>query len=426
MTVGKGRAMNDQSRKTITRRHFGKVSAAAGVAVQSSRGAAAKESSETLKVGLLGCGGRGSGAAAQMLQGNENVMLVALADLFQDKVDSRRKLFENHRDPKIQSKVDIDDDHCFVGLDAYEKFLKTDIDIVIEGTLPYSRPKHIEAAVNAKKHIFTEKPAAVDPAGIRRVIAASEKAKELGLSIVAGTQRRHQKVYVETIDKIHNGAIGDVVAARAYWCGNLPFVRERKEEWDTDLEYRIRNWYSYCWVCGDNIVEQHIHNLDVINWVKNDHPVSVFASGGRTWKPDLERFGDIYDHFSCDYEYADGTHMTSMSRHWDGSGGVFEEVVGTKGRSNCRDMGEDGIDPYVQEHIDLAKSIRGEGPYLNEGVQVAHSTLTAIMGRMSAYTGKRLTWDKALNSDLSIVPEKLDFALSYPVGPVPAPGAHKI
>ncbi len=418
--------MNDQSRKTITRRDFGKISAVAGAAVLTSRGAAAKDSAETLKVGLLGCGGRGSGAAAQMLQGNENVKLVALADIFEDKVDGARKRFENHKNPKVQTKVDIDDDHCFFGPEAYKAFLKTDIDIVIEGTLPYSRPKHLEAAVKAKKHIFTEKPAAVDPAGIRQFIAASEKAKELGLSIVAGTQRRHQKVYVETIEKIHDGAIGDIVAARAYWCDSLPFVRDRRDEWDTDLEYRIRNWYSYCWVCGDNIVEQHVHNLDVINWVKNGHPVNVFASGGRTWKPNEERFGDIYDHFSCDYEYADGTHMQSMSRHWLGDKGVFEEVVGTKGRSNCRDMGENGIDPYVQEHIDLVKSITGEGPYLNEGVRVAESTLTAIMGRMSAYTGEKLSWDEALNSDLSIVPDTLDFARSYPVGSVPAPGAHKI
>ena len=418
--------MNEHTRKTMTRRDFGMISAAAGAAVLSSRGAAAKESSETLKVGLLGCGGRGNGATAQMLQGNERVKLVALADIFEDKVEAARKRFTNHSDPKVSTKVDIDDDHCFVGPEAYKAFLKTDIDIVIEGTLPYSRPKHIEAAVDAGKHIFSEKPAGVDPAGIRQFMAAAKKSEEKGLSFVAGTQRRHQKVYVETIEKIQNGAIGDIVAARAYWCGGLPFVHHRRETWTTELEYRLRNWYSYCWVCGDNIVEQHVHNLDVINWVKGGPPVSVFASGGRTWKPSEERFGDIYDHFSCDYEYADGTHMTSMSRHWDGDGGVFEEVVGTKGRSNCRDMGGNGIDPYVQEHIDLVKSITGEGPYLNEGVRVAESTLTAIMGRMSAYTGKRLTFEGALNSDLSIVPKELDFDLAYPLGPVPRPGAHKI
>ena len=414
------------TKKELTRRDFAKVSAAAGFAVIASKDrVVAETNSETLKVGLLGCGGRGSGAAVQILQGNENVKLIALADVFQDKVDSKRKQFENHRDDRVRTKVDIDDDHCFAGLDAYEKILETDIDIVIEGTLPYNRPKHIEAIVGAKKHLFTEKPSAVDPEGIRKVIAAAEKAKEFGLSWVAGTQRRHQKVYQETVKKIQDGAIGEVTAARAYWCGTLPFARERKAEW-SDLEHCIRNWYGFCWMAGDNIVEQHVHNLDVVNWIMDDHPASVFAAGGRTWKPDDLKFGDIYDHFSCDYEYANGVHMTSFSRHWEGDGGVFEEVVGSKGRSDCRDMGETGIDPYVQEHIDLVNSIRGTGPHWNEGVQVAHSTMTAIMGRMSAYTGKRLTWDEALNTDLNLVPGKLDFAEAYPPGDVPSPGAHKL
>jgi len=167
-----------------------------------------------------------------------------------------------------------------------------------------------------------------------------------------------------------------------------------------------------------------VHNLDVINWVMNDHPVRVFASGGRTWKPREEKYGDLYDHFSCDFEYANGVHMYSFSRHWnDVDGGVFEEVVGTRGRSNCKNMGERGKNPYVQEHIDLVKSILGTGPYLNEGVQVAESTLTAIMGRMSAYTGQRVTWDEAMQSDLSLVPEELSFDKVYPVGPIPSPGA---
>jgi predicted dehydrogenase len=418
--------MSELSKQRLTRRDFAKMSAAATFAVISTSRAGAQANSETLKVGLLGCGSRGSGAATQCLMGNENVKLVALADVFADRVEDRRRRFENHGDPKVAGKVDIQDDHCFVGLDAYEKIMQTDIDILIEGTLPYCRPKHVEAAVNAGKHIFTEKPAAVDPVGIRQFIAASEKAREKNLCIATGTQRRHQKEYVETIKKLQDGAIGDILAMRAYWCGTLPFARDRRPEWKSDLEYALRNWYGHCWVAGDNIVEQHVHNLDVINWVKNDHPVAVFASGGRTWKPKDEKFGDIYDHFSCDYEYADGTHMISMSRHWEGSGGVFEEVMGTKGKSNCRDMGEAGMDPYVQEHINLVRAIRGQDPYLNEGVQMAHSTLTAIMGRMSAYTGQRITWDEALNSDLDIVPKPLDFDRAYPVGEVPRPGVHMV
>ena len=418
--------MRERDGSTITRRHFAQLGAAAGFAILTSKRSVAETNEDTLRIGLLGCGNRGSGAARQMLEGNENVKLVAFADVFQDRVDLRRKQLENHPDPKIAAKVDTDDDHCFVGFDAYKRILETDIDILIEGTLPYSRPKHVEAAINAKKHVFTEKPAAVDPAGIRQFIAAAKKAEEYGLSIVAGTQRRHQKPYVETMKRIHDGAIGDIVAARAYWCGTLPFARERKAEWKSDLEYALRNWYGHNWVAGDSIVEQHVHNLDAINWAMNGHPLSVFASGGRTWKPDDAKYGDIYDHFSCDYEYAGGTHLMSLCRHWKGANGVFEEVTGTKGRSNCHDMneGDKGIDPYVQEHIDLVHSIRGTGPHLNEGVRVAESTLTAIMGRMSAYTGERLSWDDALNSDLSIVPSVLDWDAAYPVGPVPSPGAH--
>jgi len=416
--------MSTNDSQKMTRRDFAKVSTAAGFAILASRGASAANT-DTLKVGLLGCGGRGTGAAMQMLQGNENVQIIALADIFEDRVQGAKQKFQTSQDPKLKGKVAIEDDHCFSGIDSYKKFLKTDIDIMIHGTLPYCRPEHVAAAIDAGKHVFTEKPAGVDPAGIRVFLAAAEKAQKKKLSLVAGTQRRHQKEYVETVKKLQDGAIGDIVAMRAYWCGTLPFVYDRKPEWKTDLEYRLRNWYGYCWVAGDNIVEQHVHNLDVINWVKGTHPSAVFATGGRTWKPAEERFGDIFDHFDCDYEYADGSHLLSMSRHWNGDGNVSEAVVGTKGKSNCVDMGTPGVDPYVQEHIDLVASIRGTGPYLNEGVEVANSTLTAIMGRMSAYTGKKVTWDEALNAELNIVPE-LDWNKPYPVAAVPAPGAHKV
>jgi predicted dehydrogenase len=380
----------------LTRREFAQATAAGAFAILSARSGAAETNGETLKVGLLGCGSRGTGAAINLIDGNENVKITAMADLFADRLDRSKRMLDRSAHA---AKVDVSPEQMFTGLDAYQEILKTDVDIVIEATLPYSRPKHITAIVDAGKHLFTEKPAAVDPVGVREVVAASKKARENNLSIVAGTQRRHQKEYVETVKKIQDGAIGEIVSARAYWCDVLPFVHDRRDPAMSDLEYRIRNWYSYCWVSGDNIVEQHVHNLDVINWIKGAYPVSVFASGGRTWKPNEERFGDIYDHFACDFEYADGTHLTSMSRHWKGDNYVFEEVVGTKGRSRCMDMGERGINPYVQEHIDLVASIRGTGPYLNEGEQMAYSTLTAIMGRMSAYIGEPVTWDEALNSD---------------------------
>lgn len=414
--------MSNEQRGGITRREFAKASAAAGFAILTAKSGIAATNSDTLRIGLIGCGGRGAGAVLNCLQGNDNVKIVALADMFADRLQSKRKEMENHKSPRIKPKVDINDDMCFTGLDAYKKLLETDVEMIIHATPPYARPMHITAAVAAGKHIFVEKPVAVDPVGVRMFIEAANKAKEKGLSFVTGTQRRHQDAYIETIQKIHDGEIGELLSARAYWNGNLPFCHERNPEW-SDLEYRLRNWYNYIWVCGDNIVEQHIHNLDVINWAMNAHPVKVTASGGRAWKPLEEKYGDLWDNFSCDFEYPSGAHMYSFSRHWnDSANAVFEEVTGTKGKSNCRDKGKDSGDPMVQEHVDLVNSIRGTGPYLNTGVVTAESTMTAIMGRMAAYTGKELTWDEALNSELSLVPEDLSFDKAYPVGPIPVPG----
>ena len=415
--------MNEGKGFGMTRRDFAKLSAGLGLAAFLADPAEAAKQ-KPLKVGLLGCGGRGTGAATQTLLGNENIKLVAMADLFEDRLQGSLNNIKGNG--KVADKVDVKKKNIFVGFDAYKGILETDIDILIEATLPYSRPKHVEAAVNAGKHIFTEKPAAVDPVGIRQFIAAAEKAKEKNLTFVAGTQRRHSLDYVETIKKIHEGAIGDIVAMRVYWCGELPFNHPRKPEW-SDFEYCVRNWYAFCWTCGDNIVEQHVHNLDIAHWVMKDNPVSVFASGGRAWKTNDPKYGDLWDNFSCDYEYANGVHVSSFSRHWGGAdGGVFEEVYGTKGKSTCRDLMDSPrdkmVDPYVQEHIDCANSVRGVVPYINEGVQVAHSTMMAIMGRMSAYTGKKITWEDAMKSGLSIVPKEWDFKGSYPLGPVPVPG----
>ena len=410
--------MREKEKQAMSRRDFAKASAAAAsFAILSSKAGRAETNSETLKAGVIGCGGRGGGAVINFLQENENVKLTGMADVFEDQLKGCLRKFKDH------TKVDVNPDMCFVGLDAYKELLKTDVDIIIHATTPYIRPVHIEAAVNAGKHIFTEKPVAVDPVGIRRFIAAAEKAEQKKLSFVCGTQRRHDPRYVDTVKRIQDGEIGELIAARAYWCGGLPHARKRKEGW-SDLEYRLRNWYNQCWTCGENIVEQHIHNLDVINWIMGGPPKRVYASGGRAWKPREEKYGDIWDQFSCDYEYDNGVHCISMSRHWPGgcTGGVFEEVLGTKKRSRCADLGGDKADPYVEEHNHLVASIRGTGPYLNEGVRTAESTMTAMMGRMSAYTGKELSWRKAMKSDLSIVPQDLDFAKPYPLGPIPVPG----
>lgn len=417
--------MDQKKGAGLTRRQFAQASAAAaGFAILHGKTGIAQDNGETIRVGLIGCGGRGGGAVLNCLQGNENVKLVALADAFEDRLNGTRAKVEGDRRRDVRGKVDLTDEKCFFGLDAYEKLLATDVDLILHATPPYCRPQHIEAAVEAGKHIFTEKPVAVDAPGIRQFIAASEKAAEKGLSLVTGLQRRHQTSYVQTMEKILNGEVGDIMAARAYWCGTLPFAHDRKEGW-SDLEYQLRNWYNYVWTCGDNIVEQHVHNIDVINWAMNAHPVKCFASGGRTWKPlDVNnKYGNIWDSFSVDYEYPNGVHMISMSRHWnDSTNSVMEEVHGTKGKSTCRDMAKDDSDPYVNEIVALVKSIRGEGPYLNEGVRCAESTMTAIMGRMSAYTGQELTWDEAMSSNLSLVHEDLSFGKEYPVRPIAVPG----
>jgi predicted dehydrogenase len=410
-------------RKGMTRRDFAKTTAAMGFAALAARGARAQDSAETLKVGLLGCGGRGGGALFQMLEGNDRVQVTALADLFEDRLGSVRDALRQSAETKLAGKVALEDEQCFVGFGAYRQILATDIDILIEGTLPYSRPLHLVEAMKAGKHIFTEKPAASDSAGIRLILDAIPAHEAAGLSFVAGTQRRHQQEYIQTIDKIHNGEIGDVLAMRVYWNGSLPFIKDREEGW-SDFEYRVRNWYGYCWTSGDNIVEQHVHNLDIANWVLGAHPDAVVASGGRAWKPLEEKYGDLFDHFSCDYEYPGGMHMFSFSRHWNNShNDVMEEAIGSKRSVKCWELGEAGENPYYQEHRNLVNSIRGDGPKYHEARQVCDSTLTGIMGRTAAYTGKRVTWDEALNDELVIVPEAWSFDAEYPVRPVPVPGS---
>lgn len=406
----------------ISRRDFTKAAAIGSFAILTARTGVAADNVDTLRIGLIGCGGRGNGAVRDTLAANDNVKIVALADVFEDKVKSTREGLKNSR--RLSERVDITDDRCFVGLDAYKQLLALDdVDIIIHATPPYCRPQHIEAAVDAGKHIFTEKPIAVDAPGVRRFIAAAEKAKEKNLSLVTGLQRRHQPPYLEEIKRIQDGGIGDIVAARCYWNGTLPFSHERAEG-ASDLEYRLRNWYNQIWSCGDNIVEQHIHNIDVCLWAMGDKtPVSVVASGGRTWKTNDERYGDIWDNFSADFDFGNGVHLHSYSRHWNDSyNAVFEEVTGTKGVSRCRGDKEAG-NPYEIEHADLIASITGKGPYLNEGVRTAHSTFAAILARDAAYTGQELKWDEHLaNGPQFVVSDTLSFEKAYPIGPIPTPG----
>jgi predicted dehydrogenase len=319
-----------------------------------------------------------------------------------------------------------------VGFDACEKVLACDINYVILATPPGFRPAHLKAAVAAGKNIFTEKPVAVDGPGIRTVLGLYGEANRKGLFIAAGTQRRHQTSYLEAMRRVHDGAIGDIVAGRCYWNQGALWNKGRKPEW-SDMEWQLRNWLYFTWLSGDHIVEQHVHNLDVINWATMSHPVRAVGMGGREVRTSPE-YGHVFDHFAIDYEFENGMHVMSMARQIEGcEKSVSEALVGTKGsvdlvdRQLYRIKGPNSWqfkgkeqDSYLQEHTDLIEAIRSGKP-LNELKNVAESTLTAIMGRMSAYTGKAVTWDQALNSTEDLMPTQLTWG-KLPLPPVATPG----
>jgi predicted dehydrogenase len=377
-------------------------------------------------VGVIGCGSRGTGAAIDCLNAAPNMQIVALGDLFQDRLDSCRA-----RLTELGDAVSISGDRCFVGFDAYHGVLSCDLEMVILAAPPGFRPPHLAASIEAGKHVFMEKPVAVDPVGIRSVIASSELAATQGLGIVAGTQRRHQPGYVETMKRIGDGAIGDLVGGQCYWNQGGLWVKPQKPEW-SDMEWQCRNWLYFTWLSGDHIVEQHVHNIDVINWAMNGPPVKALGMGGRQVRT-APKYGNIYDHFAVEYEYANGARVLSMCRQIDGtSHRVSERLVGTEGSADPGGMIQgkhaftyepvgEAVNPYVQEHTDLITSIR-EGRPLNEGKCIAESTMTAIMGRMSAYTGREISWKWAMNaSKLDLTPPRYEMG-DLPVGPVPKPG----
>jgi myo-inositol 2-dehydrogenase / D-chiro-inositol 1-dehydrogenase len=387
-----------------------------------------------IKAGLIGCGGRGTGAAIDFLNAGPNLKITALGDVLQDRITSCRE------ELKKQKSVEVPDEKCFVGFDAIQKVLDSGVDMVILATPPYFRPEHFAAAVEARKQVFMEKPVCVDPVGARSVIATARKAQGLGLSVVTGTQRRHQRDYVANYQKLAEGLIGDIVSANCYWNGGKLWHRDPNPEW-SEMEYMIRNWVNWTWLSGDHIVEQHVHNLDVISWFTGKYPVKATAFGSR-----LRRVtGDQYDNFSVDYVYDNDMHVHSMCRQINGcANDVSERVQGTKGYSNCRNMiwdetgkelwkyeypaGENGqpgtevkISPYVQEHIDLVTAIRTGKPIV-EAENTAMSTLVAIMGRVSAYTGKTVTLDEIMNSELKLGPKVFAFGPVDVPKEVPLPG----
>ncbi len=392
---------------------------------------------EKLRAGLVGCGGRGTQAIADLLTGDERVEVVALADIFEDKMENSLKRVKANE--KIAGRVNVAADRRFIGFDAFKKLVASDIDIVMLATPPGYRPEHFEAAINAKKHVFCEKPFGTDPVGVRRFMAAAKKSEELKLSVVSGAQRRFARDYQETVKKIQDGAIGDLRAAYAYWIGG-PVIQQkaRDAKWG-DMTWQHRAWYSFVWICGDQVVEQHLHNIDVCNWVMGTHPEKVVASGGAAWRPKEEIYGNIYDHISADFTYANGVHMSSYCRQYPKGSytNVSELVVGSKGRSNCHDLGsgtrqdvrrsfKDPLEnPYVREHMALTASIRGDGPYINHAMAVAESTMTCIMARESAYSGQEITWDMMMKSQLDLQPGQFDYDLKMDVPPLPVPGVYK-
>jgi predicted dehydrogenase len=423
----------EQSGGALSRRQFLHASAAVSAsAMAASLGPVAHaQGSGKLRVGLIGCGGRGTGAAIQHLQGNDNVTLVAMGDLFGDKLNGSRQRIG--KENGIAKKVEVSDDTCFVGWDAYQKVIDSGVDTVILATPPQFRPRHLRAAIEAGKHVFMEKPVCVDPVGARHVIKSSEMAKQKGLAIVAGTQRRHDAGYRKTIEAIQDGIIGDIRGGQCYWTMGELWHRGHKSQW-SDMEYQVRNWLYFTWLSGDHIVEQHVHNIDIINWILGGPPESAFACGGRQVRTG-EKWGEVWDHFSTDFDYGNGVHVHSMCRQHDGTTRrVAEHVTGTKGHadpagrvflttggSESTRKFKAGRNPYVQEHINLVDSIRSGQP-LNEGKRVAESCLTAIMARMSAYTGKQVSWDWVFNaSELDLSPEQYAFG-SAPTPDVAIPG----
>ncbi|MCC6679244.1 MAG: Gfo/Idh/MocA family oxidoreductase [Phycisphaerales bacterium] len=411
----------------FSRRDF--LAASAGLAAAAGAGAgplsiaraAHVAGSDALRLGVIGCGGRGTGAAADSLDADPAVKLVALADVFQDRLDGC--LGSLSGEDRFKGRIAVDESHRFVGFDAYKQLLASEVDIVALATAPHFRAMHFEAAIAAGKHVFMEKPVGVDPTAVRRVLAAADQAQARKLCVVAGTQRRHQPKYRALMERVHGGAIGKIVSARAWWNQGGLWVKQREPQW-SDMEWMLRNWLYFTWTSGDHIVEQHVHNLDVINWAVGTHPVKATAMGGRQVRTGPE-YGNIFDHFAVEYEYPGGVTMTSMCRQIDGCASRVDEVVSgssgvvkfgagvIEGAQPFKYSGPD-VNPYVEEHKHLIEAVRG-GPYINEARTVAESTLTAIMGRISAYTGQEVTWEKVLNARMDLSPA------AYAMGPVEVP-----
>ncbi len=383
---------------------------------------------DEIKVGLIGCGGRGTGAASQALNADSNVKLTAMGDMFPDRL--RASLNQLKRDDKIAKKIDVKPENCFTGFDAFKQVIGSGVDVVLLTTPPGFRPMHLEAAVAAGKHIFCEKPMAVDAPGVRRVMAACQEAKKKNLAVVAGFCYRYEHTKREWMKRIHDGDIGRIVALHCIYHANGLWHRERQPGWD-DMTYQLRNWLYYTWLSGDHIVEQACHSIDKMAWAMNDvPPLRCVGTGGRQSRTGPE-FGHIFDHHAVVFEYKDGVKLFHSCRQQNGaktetsdwvlgSDGIAEirgqrthKITGKKPWSHRRREGERD-DMYQNEHDELFASIRAGKP-INDGDRMAQSTLMAIMGRMATYTGQEITWEMAMNSKEDLSPAKYEF------GPLPTP-----
>ncbi|MES2455387.1 MAG: Gfo/Idh/MocA family oxidoreductase [Bacteroidota bacterium] len=431
------------------RREFLKTSAlvAGGVmmnGVAFANGGAHSSVDDTIKIALIGCGGRGTGAAFQALGTKYNLKLVAMADAFSDRLEGAYKELSE----KFAAKMDVPKERRFVGFDAYKKAIAL-ADVVLLATPPGFRPSHFEEAINQNKHVFMEKPVAVDSPGVRKVLEMAEVAKKKKLNVVVGLQRRYQTNYREALKRINDGMLGDITGGQVYWNSGGVWVKPRETN-QTEMEYQMRNWYYFNWLCGDHIVEQHVHNIDIANWVKNAYPVSMQGTGSRAWRTGKD-YGEIYDNHSVEMTYEDGAVIHSQCRHFEGiDNRVDESFQGTKGRIYLSAGNEAKIwdtkgnvlynyssktnrNPYEVEHEELFEAV-SKGIFKYEDAErVAKSCLTAIMGRYATYSGKTITWKEALNADNSLFPDKLAWDAKpklLPDGnglyPIPTPGKTKV
>jgi predicted dehydrogenase len=383
--------------------------------------------SDMLKIGLIGCGGRGTGAAGNALTADPHCQLVAMGDTFADRLEGSLKSLKGQKE--LAERVKVDKDHQFVGFDAFQKVIDSGVDVVLLCTTPHFRPQHLQAAIAANKHVFCEKPVAVDAPGVRSVLATTAEAEKKKLSLVSGLCWRYDTGVRETMKRVLDGAIGDVVAIQeTYLTGSLSH-RDRLPEW-TEMEYQVRNWYYFTWLSGDHNVEQHVHSLDKAMWTMHDEPpVSAWGLGGRQVRTDPKSFGDIYDHHAVVYQWENGVRAFAFTRQQQGCfNDVNDVILGTKGQASVLKHRITGANPwefkgkksnmYVAEHEAFFQSIRSGVP-INNGRYMAQSTMLAILGRMVDYSGQQITWEQAIQSPQVLAPKEYTWNAEPPTLPGP-------